>query len=83
MGTSRIGSNSGHREFGGPELCAGQPGKDIFMHAHRGSFSSQDDLYDLGRTRVPVSRDFYQTSCGIGGFLEFGVEVLRKLLYPR
>ena len=36
--------------------------------AHRATFSGQGDLYDLGKLRVPISREFCQASCGIEGF---------------
>ena len=35
--------------------------------AYRGTFSRQGKLYDLGKIKAPLSRHFYQASCGIGG----------------
>ncbi len=35
--------------------------------AHRGTLSRQNELYDLGKIKMPLSRDFYQASCEVGG----------------
>jgi len=41
----------------------------MHIEAHTGTFSRQGDLYDLGKIRVSVSRELYQASCGIEGYL--------------
>jgi len=37
----------------------------VHIEAHISTFSRQGRLYYLGKTTVPLSREFYQASCGI------------------
>ncbi|PWI46420.1 hypothetical protein CEE45_16885 [Candidatus Heimdallarchaeota archaeon B3_Heim] len=39
------------------------------IQAHTGTFLRQGSLYDLGKIKAPLLRDYYQASCGIDGFL--------------
>ena len=40
----------------------------MLVEAHIGTLSVLGHLYDLGKTRVFISREYYQASYGIGGF---------------
>ena len=52
--------------------------KKTLIEAHTGIYSRQDSLYDLGKMRVSISSDFYQSSCGIERFLGKGDDKMMK-----
>jgi len=43
--------------------------KNAFIEAHAGTLSRGADPYDLGKIKVFVSKELYQVSYGIQGFL--------------
>jgi len=45
------------------------PKKKTLMDAHVGTFSGVDNLYNLGKTGVSISREFYQASYEIEDIL--------------
>jgi len=43
--------------------------KNAFIEPHRGTFSGEATYIDLGKIRAPLSREFYQASCGLAGLM--------------
>jgi len=43
--------------------------KNAFIEAHIATLLREGSLY-LGKIGLSISRDFFQASCGIGGFVE-------------
>jgi len=43
----------------------GEIKKKTFIEAHRGTLSGEGNLYDLGKIKTSLLREFYQASCGI------------------
>ena len=52
-----------------PRIYIDPQERKMHIEAHRGTFSRQGSLYDLGKIRVALTREFYQASCGIERFL--------------
>jgi len=46
--------------------------KKTFLEAHIGTFSTRDSLYDLGKIKAPLSKEFFQASCEMKRFLRRG-----------
>lgn len=45
--------------------------KKTFLEAHIGTFSRRD-IYDLGKIKAPLSKEFFQASCEMKRFLRRG-----------
>ena len=45
----------------------------VSVNLSGGTFSRQGKLHDLAKIKAPLSRDFYQISCRIEGFLSKAV----------
>jgi len=55
----------------------------MLIEAGTDTLSALDNLYDLGKIRVSISREFYQTSCGIEGILTLSWQKKRNNIFKK